>query len=227
MSTTYPKINGLYKRDEKGKILDEYSRPEFSYLAELPWQWTEKVDGTNIRLTYEGGFFRGSEHRFVGGRTDKAQIPPKLLNACVEILRAAPLEDVFPETTTDPSAPAVVLYGEGYGAGIQKGGGNYRPDAGFVLFDVRVGPHWLSRENVVDVAEKLGIDVVPLVHFNTMLGVENCAPIDFAEYAVMNGEIVSQWPGVNPEGIVGRPLVPLFTNKGERITVKIKRKDYA
>jgi len=219
MSTEYPKINGLYKRGEKGKIIEgEFSRPEFAYLRTLPWEWTEKVDGTNIRLTYEGGFFRSNEHRFVGGRTDKAQIPPKLLDVCVEILRAAPLEEVFPEETADPSAPPVVLYGEGYGAGIQKGGGNYRPDAGFVLFDVRVGPFWLSRENVVDVATKLGIDVVPLV--------ATCS-IPQAEELVCTG-FTSQWPGVErPEGLVGRPLVPLFDNRGARVTTKIKWKDYA
>lgn len=53
--TTYPKINGLYKRGEKGKIIEgEYSRPKFDCLRSFPWQWTETVDGTNIRLRYEG-----------------------------------------------------------------------------------------------------------------------------------------------------------------------------
>ena len=45
---------------------------------------------------------------------------------------AANLGEVFPDG-------AAVLYGEGYGAKIQKGGGNYRADQDFVLFDVRVG----------------------------------------------------------------------------------------
>ena len=222
--TEYPKINGLYKRGERGKIIaGEFSRPEFEYLADLPWQWTEKIDGTNIRLTYEGPTLLDAPEVYVAGRTDNAQIPPKLLAACTSILRTSPFAEVFPDAASGDER--VVLYGEGYGAGIQKGGGNYRPDAGFVLFDVRVGPWWLSRENVVDVAEKLGIDVVPLVDFGATHG--KAAPIGVAESFVVNGWITSQWDGVDPEGIVGRPLVPLFDNRGERITVKIKRKDYA
>ncbi len=215
-ATTYPKINGLYKRDQKGRIIvGEFSRPEFGYLIDLPWQWTEKVDGTNIRLTYDGKI-GGNEYMFVQGRTDKAQIPPKLLSACTTILKTAPLTDVFPDASPTES---VVLYGEGYGAGIQKGGGDYRPDAGFVLFDVRVGSWWLSRENVEDVATKLGINVVPLVA---------ACSIPQAEELVRHGQFASWWPGVErPEGLVGRPVVPLFTAKGDRITVKIKWKDYA
>lgn len=217
MSTTYPKINGLYKRGEKGRIIEgEFSRPEFAYLRTLPWEWTEKVDGTNIRLIYDGpAVLSAPRETWVRGRTDNAQIPPKLLSACIDIVHSSPFDKVFENAS--PESP-VVLYGEGYGAGIQKGGGNYRPDAGFVLFDVRVGPWWLSRENVVDVAEKLGIDVVPLV--------TTCS-IPQAEELVCTG-FTSQWPGVErPEGLVGRPAVPLFTNRGERITTKIKWKDYA
>jgi len=215
--TEYPKINGLYKRGEKGKIIEgEFSRPEFAYLRTLPWQWTEKVDGTNIRLTYEGPTLLDAPEVYVAGRTDNAQIPPTLLAACMNILRISPFAEVFPDAASGDER--VVFYGEGYGAGIQKGGGNYRPDAGFVLFDVRVGPWWLSRENVVDVAEKLGLDVVPLVATFS---------IPQAEELVCTG-FTSQWPGVErPEGLVGRPFVPLFDNRGERITTKIKWKDYA
>lgn len=225
--TEYPKINGLYKRGERGKIIEgEFSRPEFGYLSGLPWQWTEKVDGTNIRLTYEGPTLLDAPELYVQGRTDAAQIPPKLLAACTSILRTSPFAEVFPDAESGDER--VVLYGEGYGAGIQKGGGNYRPDAGFVLFDVRVGPHWLSRENVEDVGEKLGIDVVPLIVFGDEPGHTTTAPIDVAESFVVNGWLTSRWPGVErPEGLVGRPAVPLFDNRGEHITVKIKWKDYA
>jgi len=209
--TEYPKINGLYKRGEKGKIVDgEFSRPEFEYLADLDWQWTEKVDGTNIRLGYDFASLRLS----IAGRTDRAQIPPDLLTVLQELQDSMPWDKAFPEIDE-----VVTLYGEGYGARIQKGGGNYRPDPGFVLFDVKVGEFWLSRENVEDVAGKMGLDVVPVVLL---------APIREAEEAVKKDYVRSVWPGVDrPEGLVGRPSVPLFTNRGDRITTKIKWKDYA
>jgi hypothetical protein len=73
---------------------------------------------------------------------------------------------VFPDST--PESP-VILYGEGYGPGIQKGGGNYGSDQSFVLFDIKIGPWWLRREDVLEIADKLMIpDVVPVVGKGTL-----------------------------------------------------------
>jgi hypothetical protein len=221
----YPKINGLYKRGEKGAILpDQYARPEFEFLLDVPWLWTEKVDGTNIRLGKDFDRSRTDEaSRYIGGRTDRAQIPPDLLAHLQELQDGFPWFDAFHEAAD--AGAAVTLYGEGYGARIQKGGGNYIPDGvDFVLFDVKVGDFWLTRENVEDVGAKLGIDVVPLVEFNG----DRWATIATAESFVKDDRFKSRWPGVErPEGLVGRPHVPLFTNRGDRITTKIKWKDYA
>jgi hypothetical protein len=70
----YHKINSLYKRSPDGKkmLFGEYSQPEFEYLADNIWVFTEKVDGTNIRVMWDGTYLR------FGGKTDNAQIPAKL-----------------------------------------------------------------------------------------------------------------------------------------------------
>jgi hypothetical protein len=61
-----------------------------------------------------------------------------------------------------PDCPAVV-YGEGYGAGIQ-GGGDYSPTKQFIVFDVLVdGKWWLSDANMRDVADKMGLNAVPFI----------------------------------------------------------------
>ena len=78
-----------------------------------------------------------------GGKTDNAQIPAPLVARLNE--RFLPLADMLSEMFENGAC----LYGEGYGAKIQKGGGNYRPDQDFVLFDVRVGEWWLERTSVV------------------------------------------------------------------------------
>ena len=55
--TEYPKINSLYKRDpEKGNniILGDFSLPEFFYLKDLLRECTEKIDGTNTRIFFDG-----------------------------------------------------------------------------------------------------------------------------------------------------------------------------
>ena len=80
----YVKIPNIFKREEFGKnriIEGEYSTPELKYLAELPWAWSEKVDGTNVRIIWDG-------HRVsFGGRTDNAQIPSHLVNRLNELFR--------------------------------------------------------------------------------------------------------------------------------------------
>ena len=127
----YHKIQSIFKRDMTSKrktlIEGDWTLPEFEYLAGNAWTFTEKVDGTNIRVV-----FKDSGVTF-GGRTDDAQIPAKLVERLNErfLPLAAKLGEVFPDG-------AAVLYGEGYGAKIQKGGGNYRADQDFVLFDVLV-----------------------------------------------------------------------------------------
>ena len=173
---------------------------------------TEKVDGTNIRLSWDLSAVRGQAVNWIAGRTDRAMIPPKLLTRLASMWDALPWGDVFDG--------AVTLYGEGYGAGIQKGGGLYRPDPDFVLFDVAVstdrGPLWLHRFDVEDVAVKLGIDVVRVV----MSG-----PLAVAERAVVDG-FDSAWRGVEPEGLVGRPECGLLDRLGNRVATKVKTKDY-
>lgn len=49
----YEKIETLFARDINGskKLLPNVFRDEtVKYLANNEWEWTEKVDGTNIRI---------------------------------------------------------------------------------------------------------------------------------------------------------------------------------
>lgn len=215
--TEYHKIQSVFMRDQRGRIIDgQYTCPEFAYLADLRWVFTEKVDGTNIRLSYDGSpAFAGNEHAYIAGRTDNAQLPPHLLARLVDLMRTMPLAAVFGDSPTD-----VVLYGEGYGAKIQKGGGNYLPDrCDFVLFDVKVGTWWLTRDNVADVAGRLGIEAVPVLGTGTLADAVDLCRKGFPS---------QRWPGVTlAEGIVARPEVELFTRRGDRIITKVKAKDFA
>ncbi len=202
----YTKINTIWKRDERGRIIEgDYALPEFAYLADLDWSWTEKVDGTNVRVGFDG--VSGVEY---GGRTANAQMPTKLVVALRELFPDSQrFVDVFGESEA-------VLYGEGYGAGIQGGGGNYSPSQTFVLFDVRVGPWWLRREDVEDVANKLGLRVVPIVGVGSLTWASEQA----------KAGLTSTWGAFASEGLVGRPVVDLFSRKGERLLAKIKTRDF-
>lgn len=159
----------MFKRDpatnNKTFIMGDWANPAFGYLANNEWVFTEKVDGTNIRVMCPDYREDGKQYGITfGGKTDSAQIPATLVERLVQRFHTdeqrARLAEMFPEGNA-------CLYGEGYGAKIQSGG-NYRPDQDFVLFDVKVGDWWLERHNVEDVASKLGLDVVPIIGTGTL-----------------------------------------------------------
>ena len=210
----YHKIQSIYKRTDSGRfIFGDYSIPEFDLLKNVKWNFTEKIDGTNIRIHWDG------EVVTFAGRTDKAQIPAFLVTRLNEVFLSdetrAKLKEKF--NRDDTESVEVCLIGEGYGARIQGGGGNYISDGvDFILFDVRIGGIYLKRENVNEIAEFLGIKSVPTVFTGTL---------DEGEEFIKKG-FTSTFGDFTAEGIVGVPEVELRNRMGLRIVVKIKDKDY-
>ena len=205
----YHKIKTVWLRapetNFKTLLENEWATPEFKYLQNNQWTFTEKVDGTNIRVQWEGQ----GVSRF-GGRTDRAQIPAHLVASLQDLFPEGKLSDVFGDTP-------YTLYGEGYGAKIQKGGGDYIQDGcSFILFDVRCGGHWLQREDVEDIASRLGIEVVPIIGMGTLHDA-----ID-----LVRGGFSSKLKSSTPEGIVMRPSTELTCRGGKRIISKLKCKDF-
>lgn len=207
----YHKINTIYKRDEHTKkILEgDYSIPEFEYLKNNLWSFSEKIDGTCIRIMYDGS------HITFGGKTDNASIPAKLLNNLNSFF--LPLEGKLKEIfKVEEGAPcSICLYGEGVGSGIQSGG-NYSAVQKFVLFDIKIGEWWLQRKDAEDIANKLNLEIVPIIGTGTL---------DDA-VALAKAGIVSTYGNFKAEGIVARPVVELFTRGGQRIITKIKCRDF-
>jgi RNA ligase len=207
----YPKIQTAFKRDERNIIIPgDWTLPEFAYLADLPWIWTEKIDGTNIRLHFDG------TRVTIGGRTENAQVPKPLVANLGTLMDPKLWVGEFPQLDVDDCD--MTVYGEGYGAKIQSGG-MYRQDQALIVFDVRVGPWWLLDDGIESVASSLGLETVPRI-IGTMT-------LNEAAEAVRSGKIRSRFEGARIEGLVGRPAVPLFNRKGERCMVKIKAKDFA
>lgn len=206
----YHKIQTVYKRDPNTKhktlLVGEFSIPEFEYLKNNIWEWSEKVDGTNIRVMWNG------EKITYGGKTDNAQIPQGLMNRLIELFGGR--EEEFKEIFSD--ANEVCIYGEGHGEKIQKGGGNYCKGQDFVGFDIKIGHWWLQRENVEGILEKLGLKVVPIIGKGTI--------DEMVEY-VKTG-FNSEWGDFIAEGVVAKPKVELFARNGGRIITKLKHRDF-
>jgi hypothetical protein len=208
--TEYHMIYCPFKRYQKTKkpVFGDRTLYEFANLAECQWDWTEKIDGTNVRvIVSEDG---SVEFR---GRTDAAMMPPKLLRRLGELFADRDkIARVLPI--------GAVLYGEGYGAGIQKVGGLYGPTQDFILFDARIGRDrtWGTRESVEGIASALGINVVPWVGRGTL-------------YEAIDHVAVRQRSKIGnilafAEGIVARPVTDLCTRHGQRIICKIKAVDF-
>jgi len=218
--TKYPKIQSIFKRNPddnyKTFLEGQYSTEWLEYLANNIWYWTEKINGTNIRILWHSHPLMVS-HIVFKGRTDKAQIPIFLLAKLNKIFIEDKMLKVFKIGESD-DIPDVCMYGEGYGAKIQKSGGKYIPKGvDFILFDIKIGDWWLKRNDVEEIASKLDLKVVPIIGKGTL---------DDAIKLIKSGTLKSQWGDFLAEGMVLKPMVELKARNGNRVITKIKHKDY-
>lgn len=209
----YIKIDTPFERDNDGtkKLIDGKFRNEtVEYLKDNKWLCSEKIDGTNIGVVWDG-------HKVsFQGRTERAQIPTQLVNKLNELFGGTINEEMFEQKFGEMN---VILFGEGYGPKIQKGGGLYRDNVSFILFDVYLSDQnlWLKRDAVEDIAKSFGIDVVDIVLTGTLQ-----EAIDFVKTKPK-----SHIGTANMEGLVCRPTVKLLDRMGRRVITKIKVCDFA
>ena len=216
----YQKIQTLFKRDERNIIIpDQFTYPEFEVLKDLKWECTEKIDGTNIRIELEssGNPEDGIIMSFKG-RTDKAIIPEHLLTKLNWLFDRERLMEAL-NITDETQNCNITLYGEGYGAKIQKGGNYISNDVNFILFDVKIGKWWLDRESIKDIANKLGINVVPLMGYMTIPEAIEYVKKGFKSTIAENKDY-------DAEGLVLKAPCGLLKRDGERLITKIKTVDF-
>lgn len=233
----YPKIETLFTRDKYTfKVIPGNFRNEaFSLINE--WEWTEKIDGTNIRITYSEcpppcefdknprvshkqfrkvieyiGSYCGIKY---DGRTDAAELPGGVVEYLDDKLCSQTMMEQFQDKK-------VIIYGEGYGGKIQKGGG-YSQTQKFVVFDIFIDGFWLKREDIQNICNKLGLDVVPIIRTSASLKEAiDLVKVGFtSSLASSNGNFIQQ-----AEGLIGRTKVPLFTYHGQRLITKLKTCDF-
>ena len=207
----YHKIQSVFKRDKNNNyktfLYGQYSIPEFEILKDIVWEGTEKFDGMNMRAEYTYGTLKE-----IYGKTEKAKIPNDLRSRMLTIFTNETAQEL------DMPQECVTFFGEGIGAGIQKGG-YYSDNKDFVLFDVNVNGVWLSRKSVKDIAIKLGCESSNVVFTGNL---------HEAIETVRHGNLRANWNNewYDMEGLVLRPHVELRTNRGDRIITKIKRRDF-
>ena len=210
----YIKIDTLYQRDTEGskKLMEGLFRnPTVAFLKDLTWCWTEKVDGTNVRIYWDGHTVS------FGGRTDKAQMPVPLFEKLNEYFGGETNAQLFEQTFGERE---VIIFGEGYGAKIQSGGDyvNDGKSVDFIMFDLLIGDNYQDRESVEKCAETFGVKTVPVVGTGTLE--------QAVEYIKTHPK---SWLGQKThdmEGVVCRPLFELNDRCHNRLIVKIKWEDF-
>jgi len=208
MLKQYEKIETLFERDVNTKKLIEgkFRNETVEFLKDVDWEFTEKIDGTNIRIFWDG-------HKVsYYGRTDNSQIPAHLANRLIELFGGNVNEEMFEQKFGEME---VELFGEGYGIKIQNGG-LYRGDVDFILFDVAINGVYQPRESVKDIANYFGIDIVPTIMIGKLQ--------DGIDY--VKSKPKSKIGTADSEGLVARPLIELNDRRGNRIIVKIKVCDF-
>lgn len=225
----YVKINTIWKRDETNKykiIVGDLSCPEFDNIKR--WHITEKIHGTNIRIEFSvvvtNGIVTITNISFFG-KTDDAQIPSSLVNYLKETFTNVILSRMIKVKTDKETGKYideqynVALFGEGYGPKVMKGGGRYRDDSSFILFDANISGWWLEPHNVKDIANTLGIDYVP------ELGIMNTDQIVALVKTGFKSKI-SKDTTLDAEGIVARSYPMVLFRDGTPLMFKLKTNDY-
>ena len=215
----YPKMDTLFERakegDNIGKVTNIIRDPRFDIVDPVSWMFTEKIDGTNIRIY---SYMDGAARKWaIGGRTDAAQIHGTLMQHVNEMMeRIGPI-------LAEKFEGDLVLCGEGCGAGIQKGAG-YFDAPHFVMFDIvrtdTAFPVFFEWHSVVGIGQMLDIPVVPqisgdMVDIITMM-TEGCTTLLGKQQAQM-------------EGVVARTDPNLYFTTGDSVKPlrwKLKTKDF-
>jgi hypothetical protein len=205
----YHKIQSIFKRDEKHRfILNDYSQPEFEYLKDTKWIFTEKIDGTNTQIAWN------SQKLSFHGKTPEANLSDEILNMFNnQVEKLQKLFKIYFPNITD-----MTIYGETCGGKIQrrKDTKTYSENPIFVVFDINIHGFWLPYHNIIAICDKLHLTIVPYISIGSLTDMLHIAKKGF--FSKIGDFLV--------EGIVARPILELKTSTNERIITKAKYKDF-
>jgi len=212
--TKYSKFSSPFVKDEKFKN----TMAESQYLPEGKWIKTEKIDGTNIRIILTKPE-NGQREILIGSRKlilNPDDVTSKQFMDCLKEVNLNKVVEYFKEVDS-----TVIIYGEGYGAGIQKGG-MYSPNKEFRVFDIRIGLAYQDFEYVEKVCIDNQLNIVPVLGVSKTLSYGEC----LSSLDKFKDTMIKDGCGGKPEGIVYK-FEPVLLNKyGERLIFKIKFKDF-
>ena len=207
MNKVYEKIKNVLSF---GSIKDKTITftEEYEFLKGLKYYATEKLDGTNIRLYYDG--YKTTIH----GRTEKSLLPKGFLEKFSKLYDLEIINSKLEELFGDKE---VVIYGEGIGEKIQADGEKYVKDGiDFVVFDILINGTFLERKSIEEISSELGFKVVNVIIQGTLE--DMIAFVSTHPMSVFNEKH-------EMEGLVCKPLIALYFKDRTRVCFKIKYND--
>jgi hypothetical protein len=202
----YPKIDEIYKRDEKGNFINGvFSRPEIEYLKDNLWNATEYIDGINIRIIWD------KKNITFRGKKDADDIPKNLLNM---------LHDRFTFKVFDKELHGVdtIFFCESVGKGIKESEKYLSPSSEIDIFllDTTIVGLWGDDSILEKISQIFNIKIRPIVGVNTLNNILRDLPN--IKSKIKNDQIV--------DGVVCKPIFDLSDRIYRRIMCKIKIKDF-
>lgn len=210
----YPKVESLFRRDEKtGKVNGEIRRREFDLVTH--WVVSEKIHGQNVRIQWDND----NERVIYGSRKQVGpdSLPKDLIAFLDSKFTVEKMKEAFGNNP-------VVLFGEGYGPGI-NGGGNLAKQKQFALFDVWMKEKfWLEPDQLEGFGEFFGIETAPVL--KGLLTLQEIIPMVRKGF---NSTVALKNTGetVIAEGVVCRTYPQMFMKDGSRLQFKLKTEDFA
>lgn len=208
LNKLYHKIETLWKFDSEKKefIHGVYRNKDVEALKDYKWIFTEKVDGTNFRIIWDGYSVS------FGGRTEKSEFSKKQLNFIEEHFLTKDFEYAVEQVFGDKE---VIIYGELFGNDIQGVGKLYSESYEFMIFDIKINNLFLTHDDIEDISKKLNCKHVPIIFVGTIK-----EALEF-----FRRECRSTFSSAPLEGLVGVPYGNFLDRRGKRIIIKIKARD--
>ena len=192
--------------NNKTLIEHGWARPDFDILKKAEWEFTEKVDGEQVRIFFDEA--TGDCDYF--GKADLSILRPVIVKALDRIITPDVRRKLAPYGNC-------TLFAEGFGGNVQKAGPLYGPDTEIVLFDVWLDyeQRYMNRVELERLRMQLNIPAVPHIGYGTLYEMVERVRDGFK----------SNWGDFTAEGIVARPAVEL-TGPNGRVITKLKRRDF-
>ncbi len=214
-SDKFKKYSSIENHYQEGFIM---RCPEGNYT----WCITEKIHGSNFQVYYDGeNFLLGSRNRFINSNESFYGLQD-LVNYYKEEVKL-----IFQQEHKDNEPMTeLVLYGEIYGDGIQKGV-KYCKDHKIRFFDMKINGEYVPYQQTLLIlsAYNLPYILVKEFYFGRLYNAVKAADTRFnstiaeGEYKELENNLC--------EGVVIKPYeVELKSQKGDRVIIKKKNEEF-